>query len=330
MGIHAQDTKHGGAWRLSVLFSALDHGEGCDHAQGICKGGSGKIERAKLESIAINDMKVKRSTFFSWLADARAAGILRGEGDYLYIASQDKLAQIFLCNTIDRRKATIPLKLLFKPGWKGIVWAAYLKANHHTRVGFTGELKPVYRGNVVSEKTLETVTGVLPRQQRRLSQRVDRKRQYAITTIHGSYEKAEALNQAARDHGQRRHYFTFNDPNQEDPNKQRPYKRVIAYTKPSRRTVDDKTATPAARGRRRSILESLRLVNVCNYPNIYKARPQQAGPLTEGFKQYERLYLETATQQDRAESGYIPRIGRFGKLRNVWDEYNAPQWGRSD
>ena len=315
MGIHSQDTKHGGAWRLSVLFKALD------------PNGSGKIERAQLESVAIEQMKVKRSTFFNWLADAKKAGIFstsKGKDDYLYLASQEKQAAIYLCNSIDRRKVVIPLKLLFRPGWKKIVFAAYIKANHHAKIGYTNKMQAVYRGNVVSEKTIEQVTGIQPRQQRRLSDHVNRKRQYSVTTIPGSWEQAEALNKSAKDHGKRRHYFTFNDPAQEDPNHKRQYRRVIAYTIPSRRSVSDYHATIAARGRRRKILNSLRLVLLQS--SVISARPQQAGTLTEGYTEFERLYLETSKQQERQASGYIPRVGRFGRFRPVWDEYQAPQW----
>lgn len=118
--IHSQDTKHGGAARLHVLASALDHTAECNHAEGICKGGSGKIETAVLLDAALS-FGVKRATFYNWLADACAAGIFHKDGETLYITSQEKLSQIVLCNSIDKSKAIIPAKLLFSPGWKSIV-----------------------------------------------------------------------------------------------------------------------------------------------------------------------------------------------------------------
>jgi hypothetical protein len=274
MGIHAQDTKHAGAWRLSVLASALDHNEQCDHANGICKGGSGKIERAKLEAEAIA-LGVKRSTFYTWLADARKFGILNGAGEYLYIASQQRLANIFLCNDIDKSKAVVPIKLLFRAGWKDVVFAAYLKANHHRNIGYTKKLKPVYRGKVISAKTIENVTGIPARTQRRYKKYIQTKRNIVVTTIPGSWETAKTLNQCAKEHGKNRHYFVFNDARQKDPAGVKDYRRVIAHTAPARRTVQDKHAAIGAKGRRVQILKGLRLVSVCNYSN-YPARPQQA------------------------------------------------------
>jgi hypothetical protein len=328
MGIHSQDTKHAGAWRLHVLAATLDHTAECDHANGICKGGSGKIERTALEAAA-GELGVKRSTFYYWLADARAAGILQGQGRYLYLASQEKLSQIFLCNSIDKSKAIIPLKLLFKPGWKSVVWAAYLKANHHKNIGYsTKDGKPVYRGNVIASKTLENITGISPRQQRRYKTLIRSKRNIAITTIEGSWETANTLNQAAQDQGKDRHYFTFNDPQQKDTKGFRDYRRVIAHTIPSRRTIEDKHAAIGAHGRRRqidaAIKKGLRLVIVCNYPD-YHARPQQANGQPsnrETFTRYGRRYLWDLPKSRKAprladESFLLRRFAKSGM--GIWD-----------
>ena len=215
MGIHAQDTKHAGAWRLSVLFSALDHTTECNHVMGICKGGSGKIERARLQAEA-EALGVKRSTFYLWLADARAAHILNQSGEYLYLASQAKLSAIFLCNTIDEHKTTIPARLLFKAGWKAIIWAAYVKANHSSVIGYDNKLQKVYSGDTVSRRTLENVTGVKPRTQRRHNQFVKSKQGIAITSTPGSRETVAALNKSAKDHGQDRHCLLYTSPSPRD------------------------------------------------------------------------------------------------------------------
>jgi hypothetical protein len=326
MGIHSQDTKHAGAWRLHVLAATLDHTAECDHANGICKGGSGKIERATLEAAAMA-LGVKRSTFYTWLADARAAGILRGEGDWLGLASQEKLSQILLCNSIDKHKAIIPLKLLFKPGWKDVVWAAYLKVNHHKHVGYTADLQPVYKPQVISGRTLEALTGIPERTQRRLNKHVRSRRNIAITTQRGSYEQAAGMNEAAQANGERRRYFIFNDMKQTDPAGVKDYRRVIAHTMPARRTVTDKVAKIGARGRRkqieRAIVSGLRLVTVCNYSDCdYPAPPPQANnsETETEYAPYPRRYFDRFHSLQRA----TPRAGTFierprRSLVGVWD-----------
>ena len=268
MGVHSWGTKHGGAWRLHTLAATLDHNENCNHAENICNGGSGKIERATLEAAA-QALGVKRSTFFSWLADAREWGILTGEGKFLYLTSQAKLAKIFLCNNIDSYKAIIPLKLLFKPGWKDIVWAAYTKVNHNNKL--------------ISEKKLEDITGVPTRTQQRLKTHVKIKKQTAITQIDGT----SANLQAAKDNGRRKGYFVFN--------------RNVAYALPARRSVSDKHSKIGARGRRLAIINSIKhdevygLFNNGNYPSLFEL-PQQA---TNG-ETIIRLFNETEKQIKKA------------------------------
>jgi len=271
MGIHAQDTKHTGAWRLHVLASTLDHTEGCDHANNICKGGSGKIDRAILETEALA-LGVKRSTFFHWLADARAAGILNGSGKSLYLASQAELTEILLCNSIDARKAIIPLKALFKTGWKSVVWAAYNKANHNKKI--------------ISSAKLNDITGVPLRTQRRHNNLVKRTRNIAITTTDGD---------PAVEFGKHEHKgeFVFVDPQQKN-------RRVLAYAIPARRSVSDTHAKIGAFGRRRVLQKAIErvkargLFNNGNYPN--SARPQQA----TNRRTITRLFHETKKQIQKA------------------------------
>jgi hypothetical protein len=331
MGIHAQDTKHAGAWRLHVLASMLDHNEGCDHVLGICKGGSGKVLRRDLEAAALA-LGVKRSTFYYWLADARQAGILKGEGDYLGLASQAKLSIIFQCNSIDKQKAIIPLKLLFKPGWKALVYQAYKKANHHRVIGYTKTLKPITRGRMRSARTLEDLTGISPRQQRRYNAGTRCQGNIAITTVSGSWERAAEMNAAARDQGKARHYFTFNDSKQKDPTGLKDYRRVIAHTLPMRQTVKDSTAKLGAKGSRGRIAKALnkgfRLALYCNY-STYQARPRQADN-SETFVLFAPAYIEkepkaTRRHIDRDDVIVIKPLERF-KLRHtsregvgVWD-----------
>ena len=281
MGIHSWDTKHGGAWRLHVLATTLDHNKQCNHAAGICNGGSGKIEREKLEAAA-RQLGVKRSTFFSWLADARASRILSGDGKYLYIASQQRLARILLCNTIDLCKAVVPLKLLFKAGWKDIVWAAYNKANHNKKI--------------ISENKLEEITGVPTRTQRRLNTHVKRKRNIAITT-----KSADKLH-IEREHGKHKGVFVFIDPKQGNA-------RVLAYSLPARRTVNNKDAKTAAKGRRQIILAGIQnsvfgLLDNGNYSN-YSERPQKA---INGKTEFTRLFHETPKQ--------VKKAGRMGQAQS--------------
>jgi hypothetical protein len=344
MGIHAQDTKHAGAWRLHVLASMLDHNEGCDHVLGICKGGSGKVLRRDLEAAALA-LGVKRSTFYTWLSDARQAGILKGEGDYLGLASQAKLSIIFQCNSIDKQKAIIPLKLLFKPGWKALVWNAYKKANHNhiaryaekpngadpvltisRRPDGESEIKikyPVWRGKIRSQKTMEDLTGVSSRQQRRYNGKA-KGANIAITTMAGSLEAADEMNQAAKEHGQNRHYFVFNDPTQKDPAGVKDYRRVIAHTMPKRQTVSDKVAKLGAKGSRGRIAKALnkgfRLALYCNYSS-FQARPRQANN-GETFVQYAHTYFENDEPNEARREYFTLRTEtRYGM--GVWDANHA-------
>lgn len=328
MGIHSQDTKHAGAWRLHVLAATLDHTAECNHVMGICKGGSGRIARAQLQQAA-ESLGVKRSTFFTWLADARQWGILNGEGEYLYLASQEKLSQILLCNSIDEHKAIIPLKLLFRAGWKDIIFAAYLKANHHKKIGYDEKLQAVYKGKVISAKTIEGLTGIPTRTQRRYKRFIKTQPNIAITTIPGDWETAGALNQAAKDHGQDRHYFTYNDPEQKDPAGIKDYRRVIAFTTPARRTVSDTSAKIGAQGRRAQILKGLQLVNVCNHSDINYLPKVQAGRQMEAKRQ-PRRYFDQANKfplrsmqyrewtPEEAREAYVLRANERRHV-GVWD-----------
>ena len=301
-GVHSWDTKHGGAWRLSVLFSALDHNENCNHAAGICSGGSGKVERKALEAAAIA-LKVKRSTFYLWLADAKKCGIFSGDGKYLYMASQEKMAEIFLCNTIDLHKVIIPLKLLFKAGWKDIVWAAYTKANHNKKL--------------ISEKKLQDITGVPMRTQQRLNTHVKRKHNFALTKTDGT----TANLQAAKEYSSHKGYFVFN--------------RRIAYALPARRTVSDKHAKDSGRGRRWRILAALNNVSVYGLFNngthpFFELQQQASNREIETT----RLFFETKKQDKKARRAktdsnnnpamppkefYTSHPGRF--KAGVWDVY---------
>jgi hypothetical protein len=322
MGIHSQDTKHAGAWRLHVIAATLDNTAECNHVMGICKGGSGGIDRAQLEAAAVA-LGVKRSTFYNWLADARKFGILNGEGDYLRYASQAKLSQILLCNSIDKAKAIIPIKLLFRPGWKDVVFAAYLKVNHHTCVGYTNRLQPVYKPNVISARTLEDLTGIPARTQRRYTKHAKSRRNIAVTEIPGSYEQARIENEASQERGEKRNYFPFNDMQQNDPAGVKDYRRVMAFNMPARRMVSDKSARVGARGRReqiaRAIVSGLRLVTVCHYSNCYyPARPPQA--INSETETYERRYYDryTPSREDPpAREAFIERPRR--SLTGVWD-----------
>ena len=281
MGIHAQDTKHAGAYRLHVLASTLDHNEGCNHVLGICKGGSGNIETAALLASA-EQLKVKRSTFYYWLADGIKAGIFAESNGFLYMANQAKLSTILLCNSIDEHKAIIPLKLLFQPGWKAIIWAAYLKANHHSQVGYTNTLQPVYKANLISAKKLQDITGVKERTQRRLNKWVSSNRNIAITTTDGTLE-------GAWEHRNRPGKFLFIDPQQNN-------RRVWAFAIPARRSVKNEHAKIGARGKRRSIAAAIvkgsRLVTFAIMESNYQVLPRQAETQSGTFTAYPRVFID--------------------------------------
>lgn len=151
MGLDAVHTKHGGAWRLWALCKKLD------------KVGAGSVDIHDLK-LAVNELRINPRCYRLWLADALELGLLiEGVGRY-WTAGASKAAKLLGCPEIGL-PAAVPLKALFKKGWRCALWAGYLAT---------------LNGRPVSQRTKQTVTRVQTRTQRRYQQSIPVKR---ITNI---------------------------------------------------------------------------------------------------------------------------------------------------
>jgi hypothetical protein len=174
---------------------------------------------------------------------------------------------------------------------------------------------------------LEDITGIKERTQRRLNKHIKTRRNIAVTTQRGSLEIAAGMNEAARERGEKKHYFVFNDARQKDPAGVKGYRRVIAEAMPARREVSDKTAQIGTRGRRAAILSGLRLVTVCNYSNsYYPARPPQATN-SETERTYARRYFDRFHNPGKPSRGEAAPVTFYERNRRavigVWDRVDG-------
>lgn len=218
MGVSSWITKRGGAYRLYVLARSLD------------PDGSGHIEKKILKAAALQ-LGVKPRTFAAWIAGALACGIFEQlHGDVLRVTSQPKALRILGGRQIDRTKVIIPLKSLFKNGWRARVWAAYIKANHD--------------GKNISQKKLEELTGIPVRTQKSLGKYIESSRQIGITNRPADH--VAGMNE----HSTRGKAFVFVDPARKN-------ERVAAIHLPSVKRVENKSARIANVGRRSAILADL-------------------------------------------------------------------------
>jgi hypothetical protein len=218
MGVSSWITKRGGEYRLYVLARSLD------------PNGSGHIESDVLKAAAMQ-LHVKPRTFAAWMSGAVSCGVFEKLHDgILRIPSQAKLLRVLGGREIDKSKVIIPLRSLFKNGWRSRVWAAYLKANHN--------------GKNISQKKLEDITGIPVRTQKSLGRYISSKRQIGITDR--TADSVPGMNEYTT----RGKAFVFVDP-------QRKNARVAAIHLPSVKTVSDRNARIAPAGRRTAILADL-------------------------------------------------------------------------
>jgi hypothetical protein len=112
MGINAVHMKHGGCWRLWVLCKQVD------------EAGSGSVDIHDLKSAAV-ELHINPRCYRLWLADALELGLfVEGAGRY-WMAGAAAAAKLLGCPEIGR-PASVPLKALFKKGWRSVLWAGYL------------------------------------------------------------------------------------------------------------------------------------------------------------------------------------------------------------
>ena len=218
MGVSSWITKRGGAYRLYVLARSLD------------PNGSGHISTDALKAAAVK-FGVHHRTVDRWMSSALNCGIFEKKpGDILRVHSQSTVLRILGGREIDKSKVIIPLKSLFKNGWRARVWAAYLKANHN--------------GKPISQKKLEEITGIPVRTQKGLGRYVTSRRQIGITNLPA--DCVPGMNEyTTRGKG-----FVFVDPARKN-------ERVAAIPLPSVKTVSNKNARIAPAGRRSAILADL-------------------------------------------------------------------------
>jgi hypothetical protein len=147
MGFDAVHTKHGGAWRLWVLCKKLDE-NGCS-----------SVDIHDLKR-AVDELGINPRCFRLWMADALALGLfVEGAGRY-WLTSAGKAARLLGCPDIGL-PAAVSLKMLFRKGWKAVLWAGYLAT---------------LGGRPVSQRTKQTVTRVQVRTQRRYQKVIEVKR----------------------------------------------------------------------------------------------------------------------------------------------------------
>lgn len=137
----------GGAWRLFTLAKNLD------------VAGSGRVAKNELVSACL-DFGVSRKSVNRWLNRAVQLGLLSPHKDCLEIISVDNCARILSAEGIARAVILEKPKLLFEEGWRGVVWAGFLKS-------LDREDKPTAR------ETLECLSGISVREQRILESKID-------------------------------------------------------------------------------------------------------------------------------------------------------------
>jgi hypothetical protein len=255
MGVSSWITKRGGEYRLYALARSLD------------PDGSGHVDSSVLKAAALQ-LGVRPRTFAAWMSGALSSGMFeKRHGGILRIPSQAKVLRLLGGREIDKSKVIIPLKSLFKNGWRSRVWAAYLKANHN--------------GKPISQKKLEDITGIPVRTQKSLSRYVSSRQQIGITDRPADH--VPGMNE----HTTRGRAFVFIDP-------QRKNERVAAIHLPSVKTVSNRSARIAPAGRRTAILADLQRHGLA-CTNWLLFNFQQADNRT-----VKRLFYSTPKQQKTA------------------------------
>lgn len=272
--------KAAGAIRLYVAARTLD------------TAGSSFVSSKALQELAMK-LKVHPRTFAQWKADAIRLGIFVPLHDQMIrVVSQDKIFRILNVETIDKTKVVIPLKSLFGKGWRAHVWAAYLKANHNDRQ--------------ISQKKLQEITGVSVSAQKNTLHKHYKSRKQIGITRHPA-DMVGAFNEYTS-HGKA---FVFTEKGN---------RKVTAIHLPSIKSVSDKTARIAGRGRRIAILARLARYGMgcIQQPLSNSLQPN---------KTIAHLFYSTPKQQKKA-SRILSAMSRLPqdpnsifikRARNAWD-----------
>ena len=156
IGFDAIHQNHGGGWRLWTLSKRLD------------TTGKGWVLKEELRD-AVSVLRLNPRVFRLWLADAKKIGLLIEAPDNAryYVVSPARAAVLLNCPKIGRPVA-IPLRALFKKGWRSVIWAGYLAA---------------LNGKPVSQKTKKELTRVAVRTQRRYQRKIRGKKIINIAEV---------------------------------------------------------------------------------------------------------------------------------------------------
>ena len=140
-----------GAFRVWTLARAIDQDQG----------GLGRISSADLFDQA-KAAKVKRSTFYGWLAQAKANKWLQeGRSGELYLSGIVNIAKLLKVERLYTR-LELPAAKLTGKGWRAFVFAA------------------THNGRPTSRQTLKDITGISQRTQARYDHRAKTKRTKSI------------------------------------------------------------------------------------------------------------------------------------------------------
>jgi len=188
--IHA---KKSGALRLWCFARMLD------------QGGRGCILAAELYK-TLQGLKVTHTTFYRWLAQAKAAQfITEGRPGVLYLAALAKVAGLLKVDRLTRKVEMPALKLTAK-GWRAFVFAA------------------THNGRPTSRQTLEALTGISQRTQARYDHLAKTKRKKSIYVTDRPASQLEAV----KEHSTEATAFIVYD--------KKSRRRVVAHRRPDMRT----------------------------------------------------------------------------------------------
>lgn len=174
--------------------------------------GAGKVEIAALKAQAL-ELGMSSHKYRRAMLNGIAGGMFTLAGDVVYLASLERLAQLYETEVGERAVYVEASKIARAGSWHAAIWSAVHASRKSAHVVMkknqAGELKTSVKFSApapIARATLESITGINQRQQRRLEARagVVRQRQYAAYG-NGSAKPGHAA-QACEFTG-RAHYF---------------------------------------------------------------------------------------------------------------------------
>jgi hypothetical protein len=253
-----------GAIRLWSIARSLDHD------------GRGIVRLADLFKL-VNGCQIHRSTFYSWLAQAREIGFVRdGQLGWICLLGLAKMARRLKVDRITRR-IEISAELLTRPGWFGFVFAS------------------VHNSRPTSRRMLAILTGVPTRTQTRYDHQAGTHRKKSIYVTNLPANQIESVKEFSGESTA----FIFYDKNTRLP--------VVAHRRPDARTP---YGQPELCRRGWEINRVLSSANNRNYP-IFGSR----GPSVQKiFYQTAKQATRAAQRNGRLD---LPLIDTFYPMRRT-------------